>query len=194
MTKLFETIIPEAQEDLIRDGVIELVTVVMEVEPDPHRPDNRNSMNIVIEVFDNFRDGIPAIEAGRTRIRTICDSAPGDLSDDTRENLIAALARRCDEMDELKEGRVDGQPVEALRDPAIAKFFTPELFTYNKKVMVWCYAWTAGLDDGGMMDMDCEEPLYNDGIDKASRSRIRGRVQNVNEELNRIVAPLMQGR
>jgi hypothetical protein len=125
MTKLFETLLPEAQEELIRDGVIELVTVVVEVEPDPAKPDNWNTMNIVIEVHDNFRDGIPAIEAGRIRIRTICDSAPGDLSDDTRENLIGALARRCDEMDELQEGRVDGQPVEALRDPAVAKFFTP---------------------------------------------------------------------
>mgnify|MGYP001266345595 CR=1 FL=1 len=194
MTKLYETLLPEAQQELIRDGVIELVTVVVEVEPDPARPDNRNAMNIVIEVFDNFRDGIPAIEAGRTRIRTICDSASGDLSDDTRENLIAALARRCDEMDELREGRVDGQPVEALRDPAVAKFFTPELFTHNKKVTVWCYAWTAGLDDGGMMDVDCEEPLYDNGIDKVSRARIRERVEKVNEELNRIVALLMQGR
>src|SRR5512145_2875616 len=118
MTKLFETLREEVQEDLIRDHVIELVTVVVEVEPDPVRPDNRNSMNIVIEVFDTFRDGIPVIEAGRNRIRMICDSAPGDLSDDTRENLIAALARRCDEMDELQEGRVGGQPVDALRDPA----------------------------------------------------------------------------
>jgi hypothetical protein len=194
MTKLFETLLPEAKEELIRDGVVELVTVVVEVEPDPARPDNRNAMNIVIEVYDNFRDGIPAIEAGRTRIRSICDRAPGDLSDDTRENLIAALARRCDEMDELQEGRVDGQPVDALRDPAVAKFFTPELFTHNKKVTVWCYAWTVGMEDSGMMDVDCEEPLYDAGIDTVSRARIRERAEKVNGELNRIVAPLLQGR
>lgn len=42
--------------------------------------------------------------------------------------------------------------------------------------------------------MDCEEPLYGDGIDAQSRARIRERVEKVNEELNRIVAPLMAGR
>lgn len=194
MTKLFETLLPEAQEDLIRDGVIELVSVIAEAEPFMDRPDDQPVIRISLEVRDDFRDGIPAIEAGRSRLGGITGSPAEDLSYIAQKNLAAALGRRRREMDEWREGTVNGEPVAALRDPALTKFFTPEFYRQNEKVTIWSYAWTAAMSDDGMMLLDCDGPLFSEAIDGESCQRIRERVSRVNAVITGIVEPLMQGR
>jgi hypothetical protein len=194
MTKLFETLLPEARDDLIRDGVIELVSVIVQAEPHPDRPDDRTVMQVSLEVCDDFRDGIPAIEAGRTRLGEITGSAAEDLSYATRNNLVAALERRRREMDEWREGVVDGKPVAALREPELMKFFTPEFYRENEKITIWSFVWTTAMSDDGLMLLDCDEPVLASGIDSESRTRIRERVSRVNAVITGIVEPLMQGR
>jgi hypothetical protein len=192
MTKLYETLVPEAQEKLVRDNGIELVTVVVGAVPHPDRPDDRSAMQISLEVCDNFRDGIPAIDAGRTLLGEITGSAAEDISPATRKNLVAALGRRCREMDERREGMADGKPVAALMDPDLTKFFTPEFYKLNEKITIWSFAWTAAMSDDGLMLLDCDEPDYAVGIDEESRARIRQRVMRVNAVITGIVEPLMR--
>jgi hypothetical protein len=194
MTKLYETLLPEAQEDLIRDGVIELVSVIVQAEPHPDQPDDRTSMQVSLEVRDDFRDGIPAIEAGRTRLGGITGSAADDLSVATQKTLAAALERRLREMKEWREGKANGEPVAAIRDPGLMKIFTPEFYRQNEKVTIWSFAWTAAMSDDGLMLLDCDEPLLASGLDSESRARIRERVSRVNAAITGIVEPLMQGR
>jgi hypothetical protein len=71
MTKFFEVLSPEAQNDLIRDSVIKLVTVCVAAVPDPERPDGRLAMKISAEVDDDFRPGIPWIDEELDRIRAL---------------------------------------------------------------------------------------------------------------------------
>ena len=68
MTKLFETLTPEAQEELVRDHVIELVTVVVRAVSDPDQPDDRLAMTIAMVMKDEFAPGQPRIDAELARV------------------------------------------------------------------------------------------------------------------------------
>ena len=61
MKIFYESLHPEAQEELIRNGVIELVTAWVDAVPDPDRPDDRLVLSFSAEVTDDFRPGIPWI-------------------------------------------------------------------------------------------------------------------------------------
>ena len=63
MTTLFEALTPKAQNELVRDHVIDLVTVVVRAVPDPDRPDDRLAMTIAMEMKDEFASGHPRIDA-----------------------------------------------------------------------------------------------------------------------------------
>lgn len=192
MTKLFETIVPEAQEELIRDGVIKLVTVVVEAVPHPDRPDDRSTMTIAAEVYHEFREGIPAIDEGLARIRGTCSVAAEDISPAARDRLLTALDGRRRETDVFRQGKMYGESIESRFSPRIANLLRPEIFDLDPKVMVWCYAWTAGMSDDGLMCIDCDQPVFFEGIDEASRVRVLERVHTVNAGIAEIVEPLMR--
>lgn len=193
MTKLFETIIPEAQQDLIRDNMIELVTVSVEALPHPDRPEDRSAMQIAAEVYYDFRDGIPRIDNAIGRIRRTASMAEEDLSFETKNLLLAALEKRCREMKEVREGKLGGMPVESLVGPGLAKeMFGPEFIDLNSRILVWCYGWNAGMDDDGKMIVDTESPLLFEGMDDESRARVLERVRKVDAAIGATVYELMQ--
>jgi hypothetical protein len=59
--KLFEALSPEAQQDLLKDNEIELVTVIVRAVPDPEKPDDTGAMKITAEITDDFSPGTPWI-------------------------------------------------------------------------------------------------------------------------------------
>ncbi len=65
MTKLFETIIPEAQEELVRDRMIEIVGIFVDAVPDPDRPEDWSAMTISADVYHDFRGGVRGKYASR---------------------------------------------------------------------------------------------------------------------------------
>ena len=56
MKIIFESLCPEAQEDLLSDGFIELVTVRAPAVPDHGRPEDRLAFTIAGEVSDDGRE------------------------------------------------------------------------------------------------------------------------------------------
>jgi len=90
MTMLFEALTPKAQNALVRDHVIDLVTVVVRAVPDPDRPDDRLAMTIAMELKDEFAPGQPQIDAELARVREICGAAGEDLSVNMQDALLAA--------------------------------------------------------------------------------------------------------
>ena len=193
MTKLFEVIIPEAQQDLIRDNVIELVTVSVEALPHPDRPDDRSAMQIAADVYYDFRDGIPRIDNAIGRIRRTVSMAEDDLSPETKSLLLKVLEKRCREMEEVREGKFGGMPVESTVGPGLAKEMSgPEFIELNSRVMVWCYGWNAGMDDDGKMIVDTESPLLFEEMDDESRVRVLERVRKVDAAIGATVHDLMR--
>ncbi|OPX62199.1 MULTISPECIES: hypothetical protein [unclassified Methanoregula] len=192
MTKLFETMIPEAQEELIRDGMIEIVCVCVDAVPDPGRPGDRAAMIFSAEVYHDFRDGVPAVDAGIARIREICSNAAEDLSPAVRDRLLAALAVDLQQKDELRQGKIDGEPFESRFGPDIAKLLRPENLDLDPKVTVWCHAWSAGMDDSGLMCIDRDEPVIFNGIDNETEVRILERITALDARIAAIVKPLMR--
>ncbi len=193
MTKLFDVLLPEAQEDLICDNVIELVTVLVSAVPDPERPDDRLAMNISVELGYDFRPGIPWIDAELERIREISGLAGVDLSLAVQAGLIVALNKERRKRDGLREGKIDGQPVAYLSDPRLVEIIRPALMDANTEVVVWCHCWTVAMDDDGMMLVDVDPPLYFKGLDVVSRARIQERIRKVNEVIGGVVGKLMGG-
>ncbi|MDD4137072.1 MAG: hypothetical protein PHT99_04145 [Methanoregula sp.] len=193
MTKLFDVLLPEAQEDLLRNGVIELVTVAADAVPDPDRPGDRLAMQVSAELNHDFREGIPWIETELSRIPAICSTAGDDLSAATRQGLAGALDQRCREMDEWREGKAGGKPVAYRSEPWMTEILTPEFFRLNKMVTVWCHAWTVEMEDDGRMVVDTDLPFFFEGTDGSSRGRINERLQKVNAVIGNVVGRLVGG-
>ena len=187
MTKLFDLLTSDAQEDLLRNGVIELVTVHVAAVPDPERPEDRLAMCIAAEIGHDFRDGIPWIDQELDRIRTITGPAGEDLSVGVQDHLHVELNQERKKVDGLREGKIGGHPIASLSDPVIAELLRPTLENPIIEVMVWCHCWTVGMEDEGKLTVDIEFPLYFEGLDDESRVRVNERIRQVDRVIGRMV-------
>jgi len=192
MTKFYETIIPKAQEELIRDGIIGIVCVCVDAVPDPISPGDWSAITFSADVYHDFRDGVPAIDAGIARIREICSGAAEDISPAVKDRLRAALAIDRKQKDEFRMGRIDGEPFESRLGPEVARLLRPENLDLDPKVSIWCHAWTAGMSDNGLMCIDRDEPVIFKGIDHETEVRILERITAVDERIAAIIGPLMR--
>jgi hypothetical protein len=205
---LFEALTPETQNELVRDHVIDLVTVVVRAVPDPDRPDDRLAMTIAMEMKDVFAPGQPRIDAELARVREICGAAGDDLSVTMQDALLVALNRRRKDLDGLREGKIGGHPVAYLADPQVAEFLGPILKVAKPEVTVWCLTWTIAMDDDGKLLIDCEDSfstpdsatavvnLYHGSIftedwDHETREKVKQRMLKVNDVVGKMVRELM---
>ena len=208
MTKLFDALTPEAQEELVRDQVIEFLTVIVRAIPDPDRPDDRLTMKIAAEIYDEFAPGKPGIDTAMAQIRKICEPADDDLSINMQDALLVALNRRRKDLDGLRQGKIGGYPMAYLADPQIAEFLGTALKAASPEVTVWSLAWTVAMDDEGKLVVDCEDSfsdpglviavrnVYDDSVfaedwDYETRVKIRQRIRKVNEVAGRIIREYM---
>jgi len=208
VTKLFDALTPEAQEELVRDQVIEFLTVIVRAIPDPDRPDDRLTMKIAAEVFDEFAPGKPGIDTAMAQIRKICEPADDDLSINMQDALLVALNRRRKDLDGLRQGKIGGYPMAYLADPQIAEFLGTSFKAASPEVTVWSLAWTVAMDDEGKLVVDCEDSfsdpdsvvavrnvfddsVYAEDWDYETREKIRQRIRKVNEVAGRIIREYM---
>ena len=208
MTNLFAALTPEAQEELVRDYVIELITVIVRAVPDPDRPDDRLTMKIAAEIYDEFAPGKPGIDLAMADVRKICEAACDDVSIQMQDTLLVVLNRRRKDLDGLRQGKIGGYPVAYLADPQIAEFLGTAIKAASPEVTVWSLAWTVAMDDDGKLVVDCEDPfsdqrsviavrnVYDDSVfaedwDHETREKIRQRIRKVNEVAGRIIREYM---
>lgn len=204
MTMIRDVIDEKAREELVCDNVIELVTVVVRALPDPDRPEDRCMMRIVAEIKDRFAAGHPEIEEGLARVREICAAAEEDVSVAMQEGLLVALNEKRNEINELRQGRIDGETIAYLKDPEYLDFFGPILAGLRPEVTLWCVSWTAGMDDDGKISLSFEDSLstpdsfvavkniYDESVfaedrDCFTRERIAERIWRLNEVIGEMV-------
>lgn len=188
---LIEALCPEAQEDLARLGIVELVSVSVMAVPDPARPEDRLALKITAEVNDNFQNGIPAVDRDLDTADKICTSAGDDLSLSLRDELLVTLDTRRGEIAGLREGLIDGQPVAYLSDPAIASLIRPTLENPVIDALVWCVGWCATKEDDGKILVYCDNPLMSEDVDEDSWVRIQDRMRRVNYVIGGLMAELL---
>jgi hypothetical protein len=206
MMTIIETLNEDAKEELIQDHIIELVTVAVRAEPDPDRPDNRLALKIVAEVKNGFAAGWPAIDAGLARVREICAASGNDLSPAMDDALLVALNRQRKVVDGLHEGKIGGQTMECLSDPATREFLWPILAVQRPGITLWCAAWTAAMDDDGKLVLGFEDSvstsdsvvavkniydgsIFDEDRDGTTREKIVERIWKVNE----VVGEMLKG-
>jgi len=188
---LVEALCPEAQEDLARHGIVELVSVSVMAVPDPARPEDRLALKITAEVNDNFRTGIPAVERDLDATDKICTSSRDDLSLSLQDELLVTLDTRRREIAGLREGKVDDQPVAYLSDPAIASLIRPTLENPVIDALVWSVGWCATKEDDGKILVYCDNPLMSEDVDEDSWIRIQDRMRRVNYVIGGLMAGLL---
>jgi len=159
MMTLFRALTPEAKEGLIRGDVIELVTVIVTAVPDPDRPDDRLTMKIAAETYDEFAPGTPWIDAELKKIREICARAADDITIPAHDALHVSLNRNRKGLDGLLVGKVGGHPAVRASDPQLMAFLGPVLQNARAEVLVWWLAWAVTMDDDGKLVVDCEDSL-----------------------------------
>ncbi|MEI7857904.1 MAG: hypothetical protein WCH85_10430 [Methanomicrobiales archaeon] len=188
---LVEALCPEAQEDLARHGIVELVSVSVMAVPDPARPEDRLALKITAEVNDNFQNGIPTVDRDLDTADKICTSAGDDLSLSLRDELLVTLDTRRQEITGLREGKINGQPVAYLSDPAIASLIRPTLENPVIDALVWCVGWCATKEDDGKILVYCDNPLMSEDVDEDSWVRIQDRMRRVNYVIGGLMAGLL---
>ncbi|HNX17397.1 MAG TPA: hypothetical protein PKM50_03600 [Methanoregula sp.] len=208
MTTLFRALNPEAREELIRGAVIELVSVIVTAVPDPDRPDDRLSMKIAAEVYDDFAPGTPWIDAELGKVREICAGAADDITIPAHDALHVALNRNRKGLDGLLAGKVGGHPAAWASDPQLMAYLGKVFQNARAEVSVWWLAWTVGMDDDGKLVVDCEDSLtlprpagalrYPDresffaaDATGETRKNILERMRRVNGVVGRLVGELM---
>ena len=203
---LLEVLSPEARSELARDGIIELVSVSLTAIPDPERLDDTEAMKLDAYVGDNFRPGIPAIEKALDRVDAIATAGGDDLMPSLREELLAALVDRRNDLAELREGKVRGLPAPHLSDPAIAAMIEPHLRNPNLNELVWCTGWSVAVDvpdgfpearlPGSPYSLErllvyTDNPIIPEFIDGDSWTRIQDRLRRVDFIIGGLVAAVM---
>jgi len=171
--------------------VTELVSVTVKAVPDPERPEDRLAMKITVEVNDNFQAGIPAIDRELDAADRICSSSGDDLSLSLRDELLVTLETRRRELAELRQGKIDGQPVECLSNPEIAALVRPALENPVIDALVWCVGWNITKEEDGTLLVFSDNPLMSEEVDEDSWVRIRDRMRRVNFVIGRMMAELM---
>lgn len=191
MTNFFESLAPEAQEDLLRHGIIELVSVSAMAVPDPERPEDRLSMKIVGEVNDIFLQNIPAIDRYLDRVDEICSASNDDLSLSLRDELLVTIEKQRDDFAELKNGMMNGKPAPHVSDPVVAELLRPCLEHPVIDALVWCIGWCAIREDDGRLFVYCDNPLISEYADDDSWARIQDRMRRVNYVIGGMMAELL---
>ncbi len=187
MTELYDVLTPEAQQDLLSDGVLEIVSVSVTAVPDPETPEDRFTMSIAAEIGHDFRGGISWIDHDLDCIRKIAEPSGEDLSIAVRDHLLVELNGKRKLFDGLKVGKIGGHKVASLSDPVVADLLRPTLEDPIIEVRVWCYCWTVAMDDDGKLIVDAEPPLYFQGLDDESRARVNERIRQVDRLIGGIV-------
>jgi hypothetical protein len=188
---LVEALCPEAQDELTRHGIVELVSISVMAVPDPARPEDRLALKITAEVNDNFRNGIPVVDRDLDTADKICTSAEDDLSLSLHDELLVTLDTRRREIIGLREGKVNDQPAAYLSDPAIASLIRPTLENPVIDALVWSIGWCATKEDDGKILVYCENPLMSEDVDEDSWVRIQDRMRRVNYVIGGLMAGLL---
>ena len=203
MKHLHEQLTDEAKEELVRTGVIELVSVIAHAGPDPERPDDRLTMKIIVEVSDVFAPGRPGTDQIRSWIREICKDAGKDFSMGMQDSLHVALNRNRKALDQLREGKIGGEPVAYLSDPQAMAIMRPIFQSLIPDVTVWCLAWVVWMEDDGELVVDYEncfmEPnsciavrtifdgrIYAEDRDHATQERVMARMEKIRQVMERV--------
>jgi hypothetical protein len=125
-----------------------------------------------------------------------------------KDALLVALNRQRTVVDELHEGKSNGQPMTYLSDPATREFLTPILAAQRPEVTLWCASWTAAMDDDGMLVLGFEDgistpdsvvavknlydgSIYDEDRDGSTREKVVERIWRVNEVVGEMLREFM---
>lgn len=152
-------------------------------------------MKITAEVNDNFQVGIPEIDRDLEAADGICTSAEDDLTLSLRDELLVTLETRRNEIAELREGKINGQPAEWWSNPEIVSLIQPTLDHPIIDAPVWSVGWCVTKDDDGKILVYCDNPLIAEYVDEDSWVRIQDRMRRVNYVIGGMMAGLLgEGR
>jgi hypothetical protein len=188
---LVDALCPEARDDLMRYGIVELVSVSVEAVPDPERPEDHLAMKISAYVGDNFRGGIRDIDRDLDRVDAISSSSEDDLTLVLRDELLVTLDQRRMELAGLREDCLGNSPPPYMSNPEFARMIRGSLENPAIDAHVWTVGWCIAEEDDGTLLVYCDAPMIAESVDEDSWVRIQDRIRRVNHIIGGIVSRLL---
>jgi hypothetical protein len=188
---LIDALRPEARDDLMRHGIVELVSVSIDAVPDPDRPEDHLAMKISAYVGDNFRAGIIDIDRDLDRVDAISSSSEDDITLVLRDELLVTLDQRRTELAALREECLGNNPPPYMADPDVARIVRPSLEHPVIDAHVWTVGWCVTKEDDGSLLVYCDAPMISESVDEDSWVRIQDRIRRVNYIIGGMVSRLL---
>jgi hypothetical protein len=188
---LIDALCPEARDNLLRHGIVELVSVSVTAVPDPERPEDHLAMKISAYVGDNFREGIRDIDRDLDRVDAIASPSEEDLALVLRDELLVTLDQRRTELAGLREDILGNSPPPYMSNPEIAKMIRSSLEDPVIDAHVWSVEWCIVKEDDGTLLVYCDAPTIAESADEDSWTRIQDRIRRVNHILGGMVGRLL---
>jgi hypothetical protein len=167
VTTLFEALKPEAQNELIRDHVIQLIYIVIQYPPANDKDSNHAGYCEPFTINSVFLTG----EAGATdelaQIREICSHAMDDLQG----------PQHCAMKQALEEQE---RNLTIFRNDERCRLFLPHIMA---GVYLWELSLVAWMEDDGIISTEIEYWIDESVIDTETCIRVRERMERVNEEM-----------
>lgn len=193
MTTIIETLNEDARVDLIRDDLIELVSIVAGFVPASQGLTGPVTLVPRCSVYTECETQPPWLTDDLARIREISEGFEHDLSWSVKEAVRADLRRQ-------QENFVDASAYES---------FKPFIGCVELSTTIWSVAWCAGMADDGKVTVDREEyytphqvrdnhfayeVFMNDRItDRATRAKIGVRLGKLSRIMDRVIHRLHGG-
>ena len=188
---LIDALRPEARDDLMRHGIVELVSVSVNAVPYPGREEDHLAMKISAYVGDNFRTGITDIDRDLDRVDAIATLSEDDLTLVLRDELLVTLDQRRTDLAGLREECLGTNPPPYMSHTEIAGMIRQSLENSVIEAHIWTVGWCVTHEDDGTLLVYCEAPIISESVDEDSWVRIQDRMRRVNYIIGGIVNRLI---
>jgi hypothetical protein len=188
---LIDALCPEARDDLMQCGIVELVSVSVNAVPDPERPEDHLAMKISAYVGDNFLNGIRDIDRDLDRVDAISSSSEEDLTLVLRDELLVTLDQRRTELAGLRKDCLGNSPPPYMSNAEIAKMIRSSLEDPAIDAHIWAVGWCIAKEDDGTLLVYYDAPMIAESVDEESWVRIQDRIRRVNHIIGGMVGRLL---
>jgi len=177
MKKLYQALSREAQEELVRNDVVELLRADFEIGGNPENQEDRDEMTRIIHVNDEFARDLPWLNDELSHIRKVCNESEHDFNDSSNTLLNAFTLQTRGVLAEMRE---------------CAELRTL-LVSVTPTVDVWAISWMVSMEDDGKLNFDHWEFLNPNVLSGVTQAKVRDRIRYVNGRVGRVVKRLMGG-
>lgn len=171
MTGLFEMLTPQAQNDLIHDHVIEIITITVQYPPEPDPDSNRVGYCEPYALKTMLPEDDKRFAESLTQIREISSHAMDDFQGHPMHCMMKEALENKKHINEI------------FQNDERCREFLPYLMT---GVFIWQISLVAWMEDDGLVITEIEYWIDESVVDKETQILIHERMKKIIDVMDRI--------